>query len=229
MHRREFTQAGLGLMALGYGLGLALPAHARLVESDAVLGVRAALQRGATAAVALLGRTDGFLGNERVRIRLPSALEQAAKLMKATGQGRRVDELVVAMNRAAEASMVEARPLLINAIQAMSVEEALKIVRGGETSVTEFFSAKTRQPLGEKFLPVVTRATQKVGLAERYNAVAGKAAGLGLMKGEDANIQQYVTQRALDGLYTMIGIEEKKIRADPVGTGSAILKKVFGR
>ncbi len=242
MHRREFTQAfltsrlaarlklGLGLGAVGLaGLGLALPAQAQLGESDAALGVRAALERGATAAVGLLGRTDGFLGNELVRIRLPSALEKTAKLLKATGQGQRVDELVTAMNRAAEASMTEARPLLVNAIKAMSVEEALKIVRGGENSVTDFFSTKTRQPLGEKFLPVVTRATQKVGLAERYNAVAGKAAGMGLLKGEDANIQLYVTQRALDGLYTMIGVEEKKIRADPVATGSAILKKVFGR
>jgi len=242
MHRREFTQAfltsrlaarlglGLGLGAVGLaGLGLALPAQAQLGESDAALGVRAALERGATAAVGLLGRTDGFLGNELVRIRLPSALEKTAKLLKATGQGQRVDELVTAMNRAAEASMTEARPLLVNAIKAMSVEEALKIVRGGENSVTDFFSTKTRQPLGEKFLPVVTRATQKVGLAERYNAVAGKAAGMGLLKGEDANIQLYVTQRALDGLYTMIGVEEKKIRANPVATGSAILKKVFGR
>ena len=242
MHRREFTQAfltsrlaarlglGLGLGAVGLaGLGLALPAQAQLGESDAALGVRAALERGATAAVGLLGRTDGFLGNELVRIRLPSALEKTAKLLKATGQGQRVDELVTAMNRAAEASMTEARPLLVNAIKAMSVEEALKIVRGGENSVTDFFSTKTRQPLGEKFLPVVTRATQKVGLAERYNAVAGKAAGMGLLKGEDANIQLYVTQRALDGLYTMIGVEEKKIRADPVATGSAILRKVFGR
>ena len=238
MHRREFTQACLlagvwgawGARAGGLaGLALALPAWAQLGESDAALGVRAALERGATAAVGLLGRTDGFLGNQLVRIRLPSALEKAARLLKATGQGQRVDELVTVMNRAAEASMAEARPLLVNAIKAMSVEEALKIVRGGETSVTVFFSAKTRQPLGEKFLPVVTRATAKVGLAERYNAVAGQAAGWGLVKGEDANIQQYVTRRALDGLYTMIGVEEKKIRADPVGTGSAILKKVFSR
>jgi len=238
MHRKEFTQACLiagvcgvwGARAGGLaGLGLALPAGAQLGESDAALGVRAALERGATAAVGLLGRTDGFLGNELVRIRLPSALEKAARLLRATGQAQGVDELVTAMNRAAEASMAEARPLLVNAIKAMSVEEALTIVRGGQTSVTDFFSAKTRQPLGEQFLPVVTRATAKVGLAERYNAVAGKAASLGLVKGDDANIQQYVTRRALDGLYTMIGVEEKKIRADPVGTGSAILKKVFSR
>lgn len=94
--------------------------------------------------------------------------------------------------------------------------------------MTGFFAEKTRDPLGVKFLPVVTKATEKVGLAAKYNQVAGKAAGMGLVKKEDANIQQYVTGKTLDGLYFMIGEEEKKIRQDPVGTGSAILKKVFG-
>jgi hypothetical protein len=220
-----------GLMLAPGGLLLAatLPAWAVLGEGDAAQGVRVALERGAEAAVRLLGRTDGFLGNDKVRIGLPSGLDRAARLLKNTGQGRRVDELVMAMNRAAEAAVPQARPLLLGAIKSMSVEDALRIVRGGDTSVTDFFSTKTRAPLGEKFLPIVTRATERVQLAERYNAVAGQAAGLGLVKDEDANIQQYVTRRALDGLFTVIGDEERKIRADPVGTGSAILKKVFGR
>ena len=101
-------------------------------------------------------------------------------------------------------------------------------MKGGDTSVTDYFAGKTREPLGVKFLPIVTQATERVSLADRYNAVAGKAVGLGLVKKEDANIQQYVTTKALDGLFTMIGEEEREIRADPVKTGSAILKKVFG-
>jgi hypothetical protein len=110
----------------------------------------------------------------------------------------------------------------------MNVTDAKNILTGGETSVTTFFAEKTRAPLGVKFLPVVTKATEKVGLANKYNEFAGKAAGFGLVKKEDANIQQYVTGKSLDGLYLIIGEEEKKIRQDPVGTGSAILKKVFG-
>ncbi len=223
VNRREFTAAGMTAWLA------AAPARAvDLTESDAASGVRAALQRGAEAAVAGLGRTDGFLGNPSVRIPLPGALNSAAKLLRAAGQGQKVDELVTAMNRAAEAAVPEARPLLVNAVKALSVEDALKIVRGGDTSVTDFFAGKTRTPLAEKFLPIVTRATEKVQLAERYNAVAAKGMGLGLVKGEDANVQQYVTARALDGLFRMIGEEEKKIRADPLKTGSAILKKVFG-
>lgn len=219
--------AGLGAPLSGV---LAFPAAwaAPLGEGDAAAGVRAALERGAIAAVSGLGRADGFLGNPKVKIELPGFLADAAKLLKATGQGKRVDELVTAMNRAAEAAVPEAKSLLVGAAKSMSVEDALKIVRGGETSVTQFFSTKTREPLGVKFLPIVARATERVALAKKYDAVAGKAAGMGLVKKEDANLNGYVAGKALDGLYFMIGEEEKKIRRDPVGTGSAILKKVFG-
>jgi hypothetical protein len=226
MQRREFTLrfiSGAAASAL-CGAGRA----ADLSQTDAAAGVRAALERGAVAAVAALGRSDGFLGNPKVRIELPGFLNDAAKLLRATGQQRRVDELITAMNRAAEAAVPQAKQLLINAVRAMSVEDARKVITGGDNSVTEFFAAKTREPLGVKFLPIVTRATEKVALADKYNAVAGKAADLGLVKKGDSNIQQYVTRKALDGLYLMIGEEERKIRQDPVGTGSAILKKVFG-
>ena len=225
MKRRKFT----GLVILAPVTGLPSLASAGMFsETDAVAGVRTALERGATSAVALLGRGDGFLGNPKVRIELPGFLKDAAKLLKATGQGKRVDELVTAMNRAAEAAVPEAKAMLISAVKAMSVEDASKIVKGGETSVTQFFTAKTREPLGGRFLPIVERATEKVSLAKKYDALAGKAAGMGLMKKEEANLNGYVTGKALDGLYFMIGEEEKKIRKDPVGTGSAILKKVFG-
>ena len=199
-----------------------------LTEGDANAGIRTALERGANAAVALLGRPDGFLGNPLVRIELPGYLKDAAKLLKATGQGAKLDELVTAMNRAAEAAVPAAKPLLVKAVKDMSVEDGLKILRGGDDSATNFFADKTRQPLHAQFLPIVTKATEKVALADKYNAVAKKASGFGLVRGDDANIQQYVTGKALDGLFRLIGEEEKKIRRDPVGTGSAILKKVFG-
>jgi hypothetical protein len=198
-------------------------------ESEAARGVRLALERGALAAVALLGRTDGFLANPRVRIPLPGYLEDASKLLRSVGLGKRIDELVVSMNRAAELAVPEAKSLLVQAARNISVDDALRIVRGGDTSVTEYFAGKTRTPLGQKFLPIVTRATERVALAEKYNAVAERASRFGLVKPEDANLQQHVTGKALDGLYLMIGEEERKIRRDPVATGSAILRKVFGR
>ena len=231
MKRREFnsvsgcTLAGVLLFAHAQARALSL---GDLTNSEASQGLKAALEKGALAAVALLGKTDGFLGNEKVRIQLPGFLNDAAKLLKTLGQGKRVDELVTSMNRAAESAVPMAKDLLVGAVESMTVDDAKKILSGGDTSVTGFFADKTRAPLSVKFLPVVTQATEKVGLAEKYNRVAGKAVGMGLLKKEDANIQQYVTGKALDGLYLMIGEEEKKIRNDPVGTGSAILKKVFG-
>lgn len=220
MHRRPLLLALVTLTPLARAAGLS--------EGDANAGIRAALERGADSAVALLGRTDGFLGNPLVRIELPGSLREAARLLRATGQGARLDELVTAMNRAAEAAVPAARPLLVNAVKRMSVEDGLQILRGGDDAVTQFFAGKTREPLHAEFLPIVTRATEKVALADKYNAVARKASGFGLVKGDEANLQQYVTGKALDGLYRLIGEEEKKIRRDPVGTGSALLKKVFG-
>ena len=232
MQRRQFTPA-IATLLLARGACLALLGEAAsafaLDESQAATGVRAALERGADSALALLGKPGGFLDNPQVRIPLPGALKSAASMLRLLGQQQRVDDLVHAMNRAAEAAVPEAKPLLLNAVRSMSVEDAVRIVRGSDTSVTAFFAGKTRAPLGEKFLPIVTGATEKVSLADKYNAVAGKASGLGLVKKEDANIQQYVTRKALDGLYWMIGEEEKKIRRDPVGTGSDLLSKVFGK
>ncbi len=231
MQRRQFTPALVALVAARTAC-LALLAESgvafALGETEAASGVRAALERGADSAVSLLGKPGGFLDNPQVRIPLPGALKSAASLLRAIGQQQRVDDLVDSMNRAAESAVPEAKPLLLNAVHAMSVEDAVQIVRGSDTSVTDFFAAKTRAPLGLKFLPIVTAETQKVSLAAKYDAVASRASAFGLVKPEDASVEQYVTRKALDGLFFMIGQEEKKIRADPVGTGSAILKAVFG-
>ena len=231
MQRRQFTPT-LATLFLARASCLALLAEATnavaLDESQAATGVRAALERGADSAVSLLGRPGGFLDNPQVRIPLPGALDSAASMLRAIGQGRRIDVLVNAMNRAAEQAVPAAKPLLINAVKSMSVDDAVRIVRGGDTSVTDFFAGKTRAPLGEKFLPIVATETQKVSLAAKYNAVASTGSSFGLIKPEDASVEQYVTRKALDGLYFMIGQEERKIRADPVATGSAILRSVFG-
>jgi Protein of unknown function (DUF4197) len=231
MQRRQFTPALAALLLARTTCAALLAESANafaLGETEAASGVRAALERGADSAVAMLGRPGGFLDNPQVKIPLPGALDRAASMLRAIGQQQRVDDLVNSMNRAAEQAVPAAKPLLLNAVHGMSVEDAVKIVRGGDTSVTDFFAARTRAPLGEKFLPIVTAETQKVSLAAKYNAVAGKGSTFGLVKPEDANVEQYVTRKALDGLFFMIGQEEKKIRADPVGTGSAILKSVFG-
>jgi hypothetical protein len=226
VQRKKFTS--IVLWSIFAGTWTDAVFAARLSEGDAAQGIRAALDRGVSVAINLLGRTDGFLGNPKVRIPLPGFLNDAAGLLRATGQKKRLDALEVAMNRAAEAAVPQARTLLSNTVKNLGVEDALRLVRGDAGSATAFFAEKTRVPLGAAFLPIVTRATEKVFLADKYNAVAERAASVGLLKAEDANVQRYVTEKALDGLFAMVADEERKIRQDPIGTGSSLLKKVFG-
>lgn len=209
----------------------AAPSLGRLDDistKDAVSGLRAALEKGSVAAVSHLGRTDGFFGNPQVKIPLPPSLTRADKLMRRFGMGKYADDLILAMNRAAEAAVPEAKQLLVDSVKKMTVRDAKGILTGGNTAGTEYFRRTTQDQMRKRFLPIVKNATTKVGLAQKYNEYAEKSVAVGLVKKEDANLDDYVTQKALDGLYFMVAEEEKKIRADPVRTGSDILRRVFG-
>jgi hypothetical protein len=212
-----------GASSLAFALSLA-----DLSNADATSGVKTALEKGATVAVAKLGKENGFLNNDKVKIQLPGVLDKAMPLLRMTGQGRKVDDLQVSMNHAAESAVALAKPLLLDAVRNMSVTDAKNILAGGDTSVTDFFRAKTAAPLGRQFLPIVKGITDKDGLSARYNSIMGKVGQSGHVPEDQRTVEGYVTKRALDGLYVVIGDEEKAIRADPVGTGSAILSKVFG-
>jgi hypothetical protein len=208
-----------------------IPAQANLdalTNQDAVSGLKAALEKGSGVAVDLLGKTDGFFGNGAVKIPLPDSLKKYEKLMHSFGMGKYADELVLTMNRAAEAAVPEAKKLFVDSIRKMSVQDAKGILTGGQTSGTDYFKRSTTDQLRERFLPIVKRATAKVKLAEKYNQYAQKGVQFGLVKKEQANLDDYVTQKALAGLFYMVAEEEKKIRQDPVKAGSDIIKKVFG-
>lgn len=222
-----FRRTGAAMLVLSASAAFAF-SLSDLSNQDATSGLKAALEKGANVAVSKLGQTNGFLNNDKVKIKLPGALEQAMPLIRMTGQGQKVDELVVDMNHAAEAAVPLAKPLLINAVKSMSVTDAKNILTGGDTSVTDFFRQKTSGDLSAKFLPIVKNITDKNGLSAKYNATMGQVAKTGLVSGDQSTVEGYVTQRALDGLFLMIGEEEKAIRKDPVGSGSAIIGKVFG-
>lgn len=223
MRRRHFA-ASLPVFAFP----LLARAGGALSDFDASQGLRAALERGAVSAVQVLGRPDGFLANPQVHIPLPKALHDAASLLNALGMRKQLEDLELAMNRAAEAAVPQARALLVDAVKKISIADARQILAGGETAVTEFFAGKTREPLTVTFMPAVHQATSKVGVVEQYDRLTHKAQSMGLYRPEDPSVDHYVTRKALDGLYFMIGEEEKKIRRDPVGTGSALLARVFG-
>jgi hypothetical protein len=212
--------------------GAAPPAAAssldRITQAEAVQGLKTALEQGAQAAVKTLGRADGFLKDRRVKIPLPESMRRAERLMRQAGAGRYADELIVAMNRAAEAAVPQAQAVFVEAVKKMSVQDAKKILTGGSTAGTDYFRRTTRADLYRRFLPIAKRATAKVKLAQTYQQYATHAASFGLVKKDQVDLDAYVANKALDGLYFMVAEEEKKIRRDPARSGKAILKKVFG-
>lgn len=195
---------------------------------DASAGVKEALAKGADYAVASLGKDGGFLGNSKVKIPLPGYLQKAESGLRMFGMGKQADQLVETMNHAAENAVAEAKPILTDSIKKMSVQDAKGILTGGEDSVTQYFKRTSTEQLTTKFMPIVQASTKKLQLAEQYNSFAGKAASAGLVDKKDADLDGYVTQKAMDGLFLMIAEEEKKLRSNPVGAGSDLLKKVFG-
>lgn len=197
-------------------------------NKDAVGGLKETLSQGATKAVATLGKQDGFLGNPRVKIPLPESLQKVEGLMRRFGKGKQADELVTSMNRAAESAVQEAKPLLLDAVKQMSVEDAKNILSGGDDAATRYFREKTEAPLTAKFLPIVRQATAKAQLAEKYDQFAGAGKRYNLVKEEDAKLEHYVARKALDGMYLMIAEEERAIRQNPVAAAGGLAKKVFG-
>lgn len=210
---------------------LLLPLSAQAAEvsgAEASSGLKETLTRGAELAVDQLGKPNGFMGDARVKIPLPDSVRKGEKLLRTLGAGKYADELVETMNRAAELAVVEAKPILINAVKNMSFEDARGILAGGDDAATQYFKRVTTTDLTSKFLPAVKEATAKVQLADKYNKYAGKAAKFGVLDEKDADLDQYVTRKTLDGLFLMVAEQEKSIRKDPISTGSALLKKIFG-
>lgn len=199
-----------------------------LSNADAVGGLKEALLQGADKAVETLGAKNGFLRNAKVKIPLPDSLKKAERGLKLLGMRKQTDELVASMNHAAELAVQEAKPVLTDAVKQMSVQDAKGVLTGGDTAATEYFRRSTSDTLGRKFLPIVQKMTAKVSLAEKYNAVAAKGARLGVVKKEDSDIDAYVTRKALDGLFLMIGEEERAIRKDPLGSAKGLAQTVFG-
>jgi hypothetical protein len=222
----------LGLMCVVTALGTATGTNAagleRISNTEAASGLKQALTDGSAAAVAQLGSENGFLNNPKVKIPLPPALQRVESALRYTGMKRQADELVVAMNRAAEAAVPEAKALLVESVRKMSFQDAKGILTGGDTAATDYFRRTTQTQLATRFRPIVKKATDQVGLAEQYNNLAGQAVQLGLMRGQQATIEGYVTEKALDGLYLMIAEQEKAFRANPLGAASDIVKRVFG-
>ncbi len=224
---RKLTAGGLlavSMVATAWAAG----GFSALSSQDATAGLRQALVQGAEVAVSQLGKNNGYYGNPKVRIPLPGSLEKGANMLRRVGMGSQLDQLEVTMNKAAEAAVVEAKPVLVNAVKQMSVSDAKSILTGGNTSATEYFRRTTSADLTARFLPIVKKYTDQLGVTQQYSQLAKPAAQFGLIDAKQASLDGYVTQKALDGLFLMVADEEKAIRQNPIGQSSAILQKVFG-
>ena len=223
MLRLTTLAASLLLSAGAFALSLS-----DLTQSDASGGLKDALTQGAQIAVKQLGKPGGFSDNDEVRIELPGKLGKAAQTMKMMGMGEQVEELEASMNKAAEAAVPQAQAILVDAVKRMTVSDAKAILAGGEDSATQYLNKSSREQIRAKFLPIVKQATDKVGVAQQYNSFAGQAAALGVVDAKSANVENYVTEKALDGLFKMIAEQEASIRQNPAGAATSLAKKVFG-
>ena len=221
----RFTSLCAGLLISASALALSL---SDLSQGDASGGLKDALTQGAQIAVKQLGTPGGFSGNPDVRIELPGNLGKVAKKMKQFGMGDQVDQLEASMNKAAEAAVPQAQALLVDAVKKMTVSDAKGILSGGKDSATQYLDKSSREQIRAKFLPIVKQATDQVGLAKQYNSFAGQAATLGVLDAKSANIENYVTEQALNGLFEMIGKQEETIRKNPAAAATSLAKKVFG-
>jgi hypothetical protein len=200
---------------------------AQFSNKDQISALKQALTQGAETAVLTLARKDGYLGNVKVRIPLPDSLHKADKTMRKFGMGKYSDELVTSMNRAAEAAVPEAKTLFVGTIKKMTVADAKGILTGGDDAATLYFRKNTETALAGKFKPIVGKAMKKVKLAETYDRFAGKGAKFGLVDERDANLDDYITRKAMDGLFLMMAEQEKEIRANPLQATGNLAKKIF--
>jgi len=198
-------------------------------ESTIVAGLKEALAVGTQNAVGITSRPGGYLDNPLIRIGLPGALDKLAKGLRAVGYGGQVDELELAMNRAAEQAAGEATDVFVGAIRQMTFSDALAILDGGDTAATQYFERTTRPELKSRFEPIVSEKMGQVGVVKSYDELLGRYSSIPFTQSPSLDIRSYVTDRALDGLFTVLGEQERKIRTDPAARTTALLKQVFGR
>jgi len=206
-----------------------IPQLGGLSDSRIIAGLREALTLGAGNAVKLTGAVDGFFKNAAIKILIPKQLNTLARGLRAVGQGAMVDEFELSMNRAAEKAAPQARQIFVNAIKQMTFTDARKILTGGDTAATEYFKEKTSDKLATAFRPIVEKSMNDVGATRRYKEMVGRFESIPFARTQSLDIDQYVVDKSLDGIFYMVGEEEKKIRKNPAARVTRILRDVFGR
>ncbi len=200
-----------------------------LSDSKITAGLKEALSVSTGKAVASTGRPDGFLKNAAIKILLPPKLQTAGRTMRMVGMGAQVDALEVGMNRAAEQAAPQAKQIFLRALTRMTFNDARGILSGDDTAATQYFKRQSSQELTTAFTPIVHQAMENVGVVKQYNQLMQNPMASRFSSGRDLNLDNYVVGKTLDGLFFVLGQEEKKIRKDPAAQTTSLLKEVFGR
>lgn len=200
-----------------------------LSDDKIILGLKEALQIGTGNAVTGVGRVDGFFKDAIIKILMPKKLQTIEKGLRAIGYGPKVDEFVLSMNRAAEKAAPQAKAIFIGAIKEMTFDDARKILTGGDTAATSFFKDKATDKLSGAFRPIIEKAMNEVGATKQYKDLIGRYQAIPFASKLTVDIDEYVTGKAIDGLFYYVGEEEKKIRKNPTARVTQILKDVFGK
>jgi len=206
-----------------------LSSKQELDDSTVISGLKEALSIGTDKAVKEVSKTDGYLGNNAIKILMPEKIQKVADVLRKVGYEKPVDDFILSMNRAAEKAAPKAADHFVGSIKGMSIEDAKKILNGGNTAATDFFKSKTYDKLFSDFKPAVSLSMNEVGVTRSYKEMMGKYTSIPFMKAESLDVDNYVTNKALDGLFYMVAREEKKIRTDPGARVTDLLKKVFGK
>jgi len=209
--------------------GLGLGEKSGLSDVKIGSGLKEALQIGTEHAVKLTGKTDGYFMNQVIKILMPEKLRTFEKGLRAVGYGSQVDEFILSMNRAAERAAPSAKQFFWDAIGEMTFEDVKKVLSGHDTAATDYFKGKTTNKLTDVFKPIVSNAMNDVGVTRQYKELVGRYENIPFMKKESFDLDQYVVTKALDGLFLMVGEEEKKIRKNPAARTTDLLKEVFGK
>jgi len=198
-------------------------------DSTIISGLKEALSIGTGNAVKNVSQVDGYFGNQVIKILMPEKIQNVADILRKVGYQKQVDDFVLSMNRAAEKAAPQAASIFVDAIKGMTIEDARKILNGGDTAATEFFKRKTHDKIYDAFKPIVSSSMNEVGVTRSYKEMIGKYESLPFMSKESVDLDHYVTNKAMDGLFYMVGQEEKKIRTDPAARVTDLLKTVFGK
>jgi RNA binding exosome subunit len=198
-------------------------------DSTIISGLKEALSIGTEKAVQNVSQVDGYFGNQVIKILMPEKIQKVADILKKIGYQKQVDDFVLSMNRAAEKAAPKAASIFSGAIKEMTIEDARKILNGGDTAATDFFKSKTHDKIYSAFKPIISSSMDEVGVTHSYKEMMGKYESLPFMSKESVDLDHYVTGKAMDGLFYMVGQEEKKIRTDPTARITDLLKTVFGK